>query len=49
MISYRNELVDKKKHLHVGINHAKSWEYSLKWPIRGGSARKGYHFQVSGI
>ena len=24
-------------------------EYSLWWPVRGGSARKGYLFQVSGI
>ena len=23
--------------------------YSLQWPIRGGSARKGYLFQASGI
>ena len=23
--------------------------YSLKWPIRGGSAQKGYLFQASGI
>ena len=23
--------------------------YSLEWPIRGGSARKGYLFQASGI
>ena len=23
--------------------------YSLYWPIRGGSAREGYHFQASSI
>ena len=43
-------LQEKKKHLHVGIKPCQVLgAYSLKWPIQGGSARKGYHFQASGI
>ena len=32
-------------HQHPG----RGWVYSLYWPIRGGSAQKGYLFQASGI
>ena len=47
MISYRNELVDKKKHLHVGIKPCQVLGVLLKMAYTGRLRPKGVPFPGS--